>query len=56
MGSEFTTTTYALTWHLGKTPAEAAGIDLQLEGNKWNSLIAQSSKYKATKNHDGEVH
>lgn len=30
----------------GKTPAQAAGIDLKLDENKWKSLIAQSAKYQ----------
>jgi hypothetical protein len=30
----------------GKTPAEMAGINLQLGQNKWESLIRQSSKHK----------
>jgi len=33
----------------GKTPAEAAGIDLQLGQNKWNTLIRQSAISKKTK-------
>jgi len=28
----------------GKTPAEKAGIDLRLEGNKWIALIRKGSK------------
>lgn len=28
----------------GKTPAEAAGIDLKLKGNRWENLIRQASK------------
>jgi len=28
----------------GKTPAEVAGIDLKLEGNRWESLIRRASK------------
>ncbi|MCK4247635.1 MAG: integrase core domain-containing protein, partial [Methanomicrobia archaeon] len=28
----------------GKTPAEEAGIELGLEGNKWKELIEKSSK------------
>jgi len=28
----------------GKTPAEMANIDLNLEGNKWLSLIKKTSK------------
>jgi len=28
----------------GKTPAEAAGIDLKLEGNKWKVLISRTKK------------
>jgi len=28
----------------GKTPAEVAGIDLNLEGNRWESLIRQASE------------
>jgi hypothetical protein len=27
----------------GKTPAQAAGIDLQLEGNKWEAIIKKAS-------------
>jgi len=30
----------------GKTPAEKAGIDLKLEGNKWESLIKKASRAK----------
>jgi len=30
----------------GKTPAETAGIDLQLEDNRWKSLIEQASRTK----------
>lgn len=30
----------------GKTPAEKAGIDLQLEGNKWKELIRRGSNSK----------
>jgi transposase-like protein len=30
----------------GKTPAEKAGIDLRLEGNKWESLVRRSARYK----------
>ncbi len=30
----------------GKTPAEKAGIDLKLEGNKWEELIKQSKRAK----------
>ena len=30
----------------GKTPAEKAGIDLKLEGNKWEALIKQASRVK----------
>ncbi len=30
----------------GKTPAEKAGINLQLEGNKWQELIQKSTKVK----------
>ncbi len=30
----------------GKTPAEAAGIDLALEGNKWEAIIKKASKSK----------
>jgi hypothetical protein len=30
----------------GKTPAEAAGIDLQLEGNKWEAIIKKASSTK----------
>jgi len=29
---------------LGKTPAEAAGLDLQLKGNKWESLIKKATE------------
>ena len=28
----------------GKTPAEEAGIDLKLEGNRWESIIRQASE------------
>ena len=28
----------------GKTPAEAAGLDLNLDKNKWESLIKKASK------------
>jgi transposase-like protein/DNA-directed RNA polymerase subunit M/transcription elongation factor TFIIS len=28
----------------GKTPAEAAGVNLKLEGNKWKALIGKASK------------
>lgn len=28
----------------GKTPAEAAGINLELEGNKWEAIIHRASK------------
>jgi len=28
----------------GKTPAEKAGIDLQLEGNKWEELIKRAKR------------
>jgi len=28
----------------GKTPAEASGLNLELEGNKWLSLIRKASK------------
>lgn len=31
----------------GQTPAEAAGIDLNLEGNRWMQLIRAASKAKA---------
>jgi putative transposase len=34
----------------GKTPAQAAGIELNLEENKWKSLISQSAKEKADNN------
>jgi transposase InsO family protein len=30
----------------GKTPAEAAGMDLQLEGNKWEAIIKKASSTK----------
>jgi len=30
----------------GKTPAEVAGLDLGLEGDKWLSLIKQSAEDK----------
>jgi transposase-like protein len=30
----------------GKTPAEVANINLQLEGNKWLNIIQQSAKYQ----------
>jgi transposase-like protein len=30
----------------GKTPAEAAGIGLPFDTNKWRSLISQSAKYQ----------
>jgi len=30
----------------GKTPAEKAGIDLQLEDNRWESLIRRSARHK----------
>lgn len=30
----------------GKTPAEKAGIDLQLEQNRWENLIRHSAKDK----------
>ena len=30
----------------GKTPAQAAGIDLQLEGNKWEALIKKATSTK----------
>jgi len=30
----------------GRTPAEAAGIDLQLEGNKWEAIIKKASSTK----------
>jgi hypothetical protein len=28
----------------GNTPAEAAGINLQLQGNKWQAIIERASK------------
>lgn len=28
----------------GQTPAQAGGLDLQLNGNRWKSLIIQSTK------------
>ncbi len=28
----------------GKTPAEAAGIDLRLQGNKWEELIRRAKR------------
>ena len=31
----------------GKTPAEAAGIDLKLEGNKWEAIINKASGREA---------
>jgi hypothetical protein len=44
MDNESSTTIYAHTQHLtGKTPAEAAGIKLQLESNKWEAMIKQAS-------------
>ncbi|MBI4128405.1 MAG: transposase, partial [Parcubacteria group bacterium] len=33
----------------GKTPAEKAGIDLKLEGNKWKELIARGKRAKQGK-------
>lgn len=30
----------------GKTPAEKAGIDLRLDGNKWEELIRRGSRVK----------
>ena len=30
----------------GKTPAEVAGIDLQLEGNKWETIIKKETESK----------
>jgi hypothetical protein len=33
---------------LGKTPAEAAGLDLQLNGNKWKSLIKRAARNSRT--------
>ena len=30
----------------GKTPAEVAGIDLQLEGNKWETIIKKATESK----------
>jgi transposase-like protein len=33
----------------GMTPAEKAGIDLKLEGNKWESLIRRSARGKNRK-------
>jgi transposase-like protein len=33
----------------GKTPAQAAGLDLQLEGNKWESLIKKASNSESAK-------
>jgi hypothetical protein len=32
----------------GKTPAEASGVDLNLEQNRWKSLIQQSAKAAET--------
>jgi hypothetical protein len=32
----------------GKTPAEAAGIELNLTGNKWESLIRKATKEKTS--------
>ena len=34
----------------GKTPAEAAGIDLKLEGNKWEQLIKRAKRQKPSAN------
>ena len=36
------TTTYDHTWHRGKTPAEAAGIEVKGK-NKWLTLIQNAS-------------
>jgi transposase InsO family protein len=33
----------------GKTPAEKAGINLQLEGNKWKELIERAKTPKVIK-------
>jgi len=30
----------------GRTPAEAAGIDLELQGNKWEAIIKKAAKNK----------
>jgi hypothetical protein len=30
----------------GKTPAEVAGLDMQLEQNRWQSLIQKAAKRK----------
>lgn len=30
----------------GKTPAQTAGIELDLEGNKWDSLVRKAVKGK----------
>jgi len=30
----------------GKTPAEAAGLDMRLDGNKWETIIRRSAKHK----------
>jgi len=37
----------------GKTQAEKAGIDLQLEGNKWEDLIRHSAHLKKKYNKGG---
>jgi transposase-like protein len=37
----------------GKTPAEKAGIDLQLEGNKWKKLIEKAKAAKSHQNFGG---
>jgi len=34
----------------GKTPAQVAGIDLGVEGNKWESLIKKAVKTGPTQN------
>ena len=33
----------------GQTPAQAAGIDLRLEGNRWMALIREASKKDKTR-------
>jgi len=33
----------------GKTPAEKAGIDLQLKGNKWEELIRRGKRAQKVK-------
>ncbi len=39
----------------GKTPAEKAGIDLQLKGNKWKELIARGKMTKQRQKPDNHA-